>query len=451
MSSSVRSGSSHPLARTGVACRPTRARRAALALATLVVATLALAARADAYIYWANAGANTIGRANLEGDPSSVNQSFIEAARGNSIGVAVDANSVYWTAASFRFAAIGRAGIGGDPSSVNQSFVEPGTFPNGVAVDDSADIIYWVDSEPGAISRASVDDPSQPERGFIMDPPGTNSPMVDSPMGVAVDDSAGIVYWANRNNQTIARASVAAPNAMQNFISLPAPGFGLFPVGLALDGTYIYWTNLLTNSIGRASLSGDPNSVNQSFITGANSPRGVAVFDNYIYWSNAGTNTIGRAELPAAPDGNPSNVEQSFIQLPSGSSPTGVAVDGLSASCTGTTATIVGTSGSDTLRGTNGSDVIAAGAGDDTVTGLGGADLICATPGADVIRGKGGADVIRAGSGDDRVRGGGGDDALHGKGGEDTLRGGGGDDLHHGGGGEDDCRGGGGSDSEQGC
>jgi hypothetical protein len=56
---------------------------------------------------------------------------------------------------------------------------------------------------------------------------------------------------------------------------------------------------------------GDPASVNNSFITGANLPCGVAVFDGKIYWGNYGTDaasdTIGRANL----DGT--NVNQSFI------------------------------------------------------------------------------------------------------------------------------------------
>jgi parallel beta-helix repeat protein len=62
-------------------------RLAAFGLATPVVATLALAARADAFVYWANLNTHTIGRANLDG--SSVNPGFITGAR-SPIGVAVD-------------------------------------------------------------------------------------------------------------------------------------------------------------------------------------------------------------------------------------------------------------------------------------------------------------------------------------------------------------------------
>ena len=66
-------------------------RRAALVLATLAVATLALAARADAFVYWANQGTDAIGRANLDG--TGANQSFITDATGP-WGVGVDAPTI---------------------------------------------------------------------------------------------------------------------------------------------------------------------------------------------------------------------------------------------------------------------------------------------------------------------------------------------------------------------
>jgi Glycine rich protein/RTX calcium-binding nonapeptide repeat (4 copies) len=97
---------------------------------------------------------------------------------------------------------------------------------------------------------------------------------------------------------------------------------------------------------------------------------------------------------------------------------------GAGLTCAGQDATIAGTGQSDKLAATNGDDVIAAGGGDDTIAGRGGDDLVC---------------------------GAGGDDRLSGKGGADELRGGAGDDEHRGGGGSDKCRGGRGSDSKHGC
>ncbi len=65
--------------------------------------------------------------------------------------------------------------------------------------------------------------------------------------------------------------------------------------------------------------------------------------------------------------------------------------------CHGATATIVGTSGDDTLIGTPGRDVIVGRAGDDRIRGLGGDDVLCGNVGADIIQG---------GPGDDRLYGG---------------------------------------------
>ena len=56
-------------------------------LATLAVATLALATRADAFVYWTNTGTDTIGRADLDG--TGADQAFITGAS-RIQGVAVD-------------------------------------------------------------------------------------------------------------------------------------------------------------------------------------------------------------------------------------------------------------------------------------------------------------------------------------------------------------------------
>jgi len=114
--------------------------------------------------------------------------------------------------------------------------------------------------------------------------------------------------------------------------------------------------------------------------------------------------------------------------------------------CRGRKATIVGTSGDDSIRGTPGRDVIAALGGDDVVRGLAGNDIICGGGGADRIRGDGGADRIYGGRGSDRVSGGDGNDKILNGRGRDVLRGDAGDDLLFGGRGDDRIFGGEGDD-----
>jgi Ca2+-binding RTX toxin-like protein len=97
--------------------------------------------------------------------------------------------------------------------------------------------------------------------------------------------------------------------------------------------------------------------------------------------------------------------------------------------CKGLAATVVGTSGSDTLTGTAARDVVAALAGSDSISALGGKDLVC------------------AGKGKDKANGGGGKDKLLGQGGKDKLKGAGGSDNLRGGKGRDTCNGGPGADT----
>jgi Ca2+-binding RTX toxin-like protein len=108
--------------------------------------------------------------------------------------------------------------------------------------------------------------------------------------------------------------------------------------------------------------------------------------------------------------------------------------------CRNKTATIVGTSGPDRLRGTAERDVIFAGAGGDIVDGLAGRDLIC---------GGAGDDVLFGGTGSDPLFGGDGADLLHGNRGNDRVSGGSGDrDLAFGDFGDDFVRGGAGAFDE---
>ena len=148
------------------------------------------------------------------------------------------------------------------------------------------------------IAQAAV--PNTPNESFIT---GANAP--DS---VAVDST--YVYWSNNGNNTIGRANLDGSGVNQSFITTTTPD------GLSVDSSHIYWENS-TNTIGRANLDG--SGVNDSFITTSNAPRGTAVDSAHIYWTNSATNTIGRANL----DGSGAN--NSFITT--GNAPVKVAVD----------------------------------------------------------------------------------------------------------------------------
>jgi virginiamycin B lyase len=275
-------------------------RRATVAAVALAVATLALVARADAFVYWASSPTKAIGRANLDG--TGVNPSFITTAN-DPTAVAVGSAHVYWTNTGPPPGSdnrIGRANI--DGTDANQNFILTQSAPTGVAVD--AAHIYWSQASTGKIGRADL-------AGT-----GANQSFISGaghPRALAVD--ANHLYWTNFD--TIGRANLDGTGVDPNFIT----GADVAE-GVAVDGAYVYWTNLQTDTIGRANLDG--TGVDQSFISaGSAALFGVAVDASHIYWGDVAFDRIGRANL----DG-----QFLFPNFITGAvSPNALAVDGLTA------------------------------------------------------------------------------------------------------------------------
>lgn len=107
---------------------------------------------------------------------------------------------------------------------------------------------------------------------------------------------------------------------------------------------------------------------------------------------------------------------------------------------------IFGTERGDSIRGTNGNDLIFALEGGDSVKGDNGHDCLVGGPGGDSLEGGNGQDVVVGGEDNDSLRGDNGQDLLLGEGGSDSLRGGHGNDVLVGGEGSDSLRGEQGSD-----
>jgi Ca2+-binding RTX toxin-like protein len=125
---------------------------------------------------------------------------------------------------------------------------------------------------------------------------------------------------------------------------------------------------------------------------------------------------------------------------------------GHDATCHGIPATIVGTSGRDSVGGTPNDDVATMRGSGDRFDGFHGDDLICGDDGNDVlVPGRGndtvypgaGRDLVTEGprSGSDRVYGGVGGDTLRASGGSDVIRAGAGPDLLVAGSGRDELYG----------
>jgi virginiamycin B lyase len=246
-----------------------------LLLAAVFLLSLALAARAEAFVYWTEYDldqpeAGTIGRANL--DASGVDRSFIAGVDAPN-DVAVDAAHVYWVNNFFPGSTIGRANL--DGTGVDKSFINVGA--SAVAVD--AGHIYWGSRD--GIGRANLDGTGV-DQSFI-------SGADFFPPAVAVD--AAHIYWVDQGAGTIGRANLDGTGVDQSFIVAPQASYGV-----AVDAAHIYWGDSNNDTIGRANLDG--TGIDWRFITWPDAG-GVAVDAARVYWTE-GRGTIGRASLEGA-------------------------------------------------------------------------------------------------------------------------------------------------------
>lgn len=132
----------------------------------------------------------------------------------------------------------------------------------------------------------------------------------------ATADDPTHIYWVNAGIQkgegleaeahSIGVANIDGTGVNQELIT------GItFPSGIAVHGDYVYWSDVETNTIGRAKTDG--TEVDYEFITeGVYFAVGLVARGGCLYWSNNGTQSINRANL----DGT--EVDQDFILLTSG-------------------------------------------------------------------------------------------------------------------------------------
>ncbi len=275
---------------------------ALVVLAALLVSAGAMfvPASSNAHVYWTNYGDGSIGRAN--NDATHANQNVITGLR-SPVGVAVNGSHAFISqqAAS----TIARANL--DGTGLNLEFISGTQDPYQLAANGSH--LYWSAFQGAySVSRAKLD-------GTGFDPKFVTG---GSPVGLALSsgdvEDSGYVYYSNVHTNTIGRARLGAnPRVGEHEFIRGANN----PNGLAVDDKYVYWTNTGAGTIGRARLDG--TDVDQSFIIGASTPFTVAVDREYVYWTNFSAHTIGRARL----DG--SEVKQDFIT--GAKQPAGLAVD----------------------------------------------------------------------------------------------------------------------------
>ena len=191
-------------------------------------------------------GGGTIGRAEVS-DPTEVEPEFITGAS-NPQGIAVNATHIYWAnkkppTEGISQPSIGRAEIDGNQASVDQSFAPTNgsQMPSGGVALSATDVYFGVvsgstETGGGSVRRIPVEGGEEEFVAF-----SDTSKL----RGIAVD--ANYVYWAAQAEGAVGRIPLtdfpdhggcsAVPNCEQDFLSIEG---GL--EGLAADASHLYWS-----------------------------------------------------------------------------------------------------------------------------------------------------------------------------------------------------------------
>ena len=234
------------------------------------------------WVYWTEAGSNTIRRASLDGShrENLLPHGLIEP---YGIAVAVAAGKIYW--ADWEVG-IQRANLDG---SAIETLVHT-TRANGIAVDSSRGKIFWTDYGTNKIRRANLDGSG------VEDVVVTT---LDNPYGIALDVDAGKVYWTDAGTTKIQRASFDG-SQVEDLVTVGLQS----PRGIALDVARgkLYWSDRGSDKISRANLDG---SGVEDLVTPVSSGLQVSRRDGIaldvaagkLYWSDQELGKIQRANL----------------------------------------------------------------------------------------------------------------------------------------------------------
>ncbi len=234
-------------------------------------------------MYWADPGADSISRADLDGADVEVLVDDVWAPKG--IALDIESSKIYWIDAGLQ--KIQRANL--DGTSV-EDLVTDLDSPEAIALDLENRKMYWTDSAEDAIFRANLN-------GTIIQELVTwESAGLRSPDGIALDVDGGKMYWADSLSANIQRADLdgSDPEVLVEDLG--------FPQGIALDlaGERMYWTDSSSNNIQRASLDGEEV---EEVVRGIGDARGIAIAHSLIPLCSDGHDNDGdgKVDFPADP------------------------------------------------------------------------------------------------------------------------------------------------------
>jgi sugar lactone lactonase YvrE len=231
------------------------------------------------HLYWADPGAEVVGRVPLGGGPEEIVLTGVDV---NDIAIDPRNGFLYWTS-ELAGTVSRRALSGGTPEVVVPSVADP----EGLCVDADRGQIYWVAKTAGQIWRARSDGSEaevvvqgigspediaiDPVRRllFVADSPailrvdldtGAQVPIATAnlvePEGIALDRDQQRVYWADRGRDTMVRADYQGGMVTDLFVSgSDMEGVDFDPAG------FLYWTDWGNDTINRARSDGSDRSV----------------------------------------------------------------------------------------------------------------------------------------------------------------------------------------------
>lgn len=228
---------------------------------------------------------------------------------------AAQASQVYWgnyggSPATISYADLGGAG-GGDVDTTGATVEEP----LGVAIDATAGKIYWANDAAPEISFASL---AGGGGGDLNTTGVTTNPL----SGIAVYPAGGKLYWGNYNPDAIAFANLDGSGGA-GYLGISGATVES-PSGVAVDPAAgkIYWANDVgAAKISVANLDGSGGRVLNTGAASMDEPFGVAVDGNRIYWANWGNSKISYANLDGSGGGDLAITGTSVDR------PSGIAID----------------------------------------------------------------------------------------------------------------------------
>ncbi|WP_437283193.1 hypothetical protein WME90_22240 [Sorangium sp. So ce375] len=223
--------------------------------------------------------------------------------------IALDATHIYWSSSDADFEGPCDSDAGGDrdklwklpkaapvPAAGGESLWA--SCGAALAIALSADNVY--SARPGANRITWV-----PKRGGNR----TNLTQGGKPLGVATDGT--LVYWTNPENMTISVIDTSGDAPEKELLSVPEP-----PGPLVLDEANLYW--LTGNNVMRYSRSGSDGDVAAPLADDGlpSPPTGIAAYGDYLYITVKASESVyrirkdgaGTLDLIAANQGGPSGI-----------------------------------------------------------------------------------------------------------------------------------------------